>query len=196
MSNSKDSLSRVQSGEPLRIPAEAWNRAMEATETVEALTLSKRRHRIGGASVPVMRCYNASGETAPHRGVVEISNTTNTTEFVEFVRPGNANGVGVYGILLEPVPAGMAGCVAVAGGPWELSCAEDAIPGNIVGAEADGWTAVLEGLPAFEVLRAPVGGVVLARFLGGMSIEIRDDDPPQEELWEGRMWFNRNAWNG
>ncbi len=28
---------------------------------------------------------------------------------------------------------------------------------------------------------------------GGGGIEIRDDDPPEADLFDGRIWYNRSA---
>ena len=182
---------KVQPGEPLRVSAKQYNRFIDAADANEKLRLPVAGGLAGGT--PVIQCYNASGMAAPWRGVVEISDGAVTGEQVEFVQPGQATGVGLYGILLQPIHAAGVGLVAIAGGPWQVLSPYSSISvGDVIGERSGLWFAGGDRR-VLEVLRAPVDNVALVRFLGSSGIEIRDDDPPAAELWEGRVWYVRYA---
>lgn len=164
---------KVQPGEPLRVSAKQYNRFIDAADANEKLRLPVAGGLAGGT--PVIQCYNASGMAAPWRGVVEISDGAVTGEQVEFVQPGQATGVGLYGILLQPIHAAGVGLVAVAGGPWML--ASGAAAGATVGPRDGFWTASSSGT-TWEVLRGAVDDAALVRFAstGFASLVVPDYD--------------------
>ena len=179
-------MRKVRPGEPLNIPAEAYNRFIDAAR---ALTDGQTLFRPGrtGAGIPActVLAYNASFETAPICGAVQIATGGHTARQVEFEKPGDT-GIS-YAIALEPVPAGEMGVIAVSGGPWPLACAEDVWPGQTVGPVSGSWTAGTGS--KWRVCRRSVDGVALVRF-AGWALEVRDDDPPAPA--EGDMWLRRD----
>lgn len=123
---SGDDFKRVGPGEGLgRIPTEAYNGMLDAAEANRAGGATERPGERRSRPLPsgVCHAYNASGEQAPWRGICELAGTSNTAAQVEFVQPGQADGVGQYGVLLEPVGPGSMGRVALSGGPWPVQAA-------------------------------------------------------------------------
>ena len=161
-----DSMKKARPGDALRIPASTYNRFIDAARAAEARAIALRGKH--GESLPtgVVVAYNASGEAAPWRGVCEISDTGETSAQVEFVKPGHEDGVGVYGILLEPIGDGKMGRIALSGGPWEVAIA-GAVTGDQLGPDDGEWTPTAGNL--LHVVRASVDGVTYCFFVGGAA---------------------------
>ena len=155
---------RCRTGDPLRIPAQAYNSFIDAArarrESAHVFTRTP-----GGAGLPggTVMAFNAGGEDAPMHGLVEFTPTGQTQRQVEFVKPGAPGGAGVYGIAVEPVPSGAMGVVACSGGPWPLlvddpevaaspgrTCGPDMRSGNGV---VPSWSATA-GSATFVTVRA------------------------------------------
>jgi hypothetical protein len=69
----------------------------------------------------------------------------------------------------------------------------DAAPGDRLKPASGSWH--LEGgSGVFQAVADPKDGLVRVVFAsGGVGIEIRDDDPLPEDLFEGRTWYNRSV---
>jgi len=115
-----DPLRKVRRGEPLRIPADAWN------ALVDAARLVKERGRDLSASGPVGLCApgvvsvkNASESDVPRFGVLGIDGVVYGPEdneegfknrcVVKCVTPGRDAHAGKFAILLEPLACGKVG---------------------------------------------------------------------------------------
>ena len=163
-----DNFKKVHSGDPMRIPAQAYNAFIDAAEAHKRnMVLPGGRGRGAGVSGTVISAYNPTATDIPWRSAVEILSTEEGAE-ITVGKPGDAAGTGVYAISLEPIPSEMFGAVALAGGPWKLAVADEVTPGDQVGPVDDAWMAALAGTATWEVLRAEdADGVALVRFLGG-----------------------------
>jgi hypothetical protein len=160
-----------------RLPHENLNAYNDAVRQVSE---SRRQMAdvVGGitSKANTVHAYNASGEDAPWRGICEISDTSNTTAQVEFVKPGGDGGVGQYGILLEPIKAGSIGRIAISGGLWEVDVSTITVNvGDTIGA-SDGSFDPGSGR-VFEVVQIS-GDIAKVRFLGGgggLLLEAQED---------------------
>jgi len=156
-----DTLKKVQPGDPLRIPAGAYNAFVDTARAQRQAGPGVRRGaRLSEARAGWIVAYNASGEDAPWGGVVELR-AAQLYEHEEFVKPGDADGVGVYGIALAPIASGAWGRVALTGGPWRLYVYGTRGPGDLVG-PLSAWAAG-DGI-LWTVSRSVEAGVVEAFF--------------------------------
>jgi len=136
-----DALKKVRPGDPLHIPAEAYNRFIDAARAVRGPGIRPGASSPGPPSGVALAC-NASGINAPMGAAVELAPRSETQAQIEFVRPGQDGGAGVYGIACEPIPAGRIGRIAVSGGPYKLRCHSDSIStGSPLGAQEGEWYA-------------------------------------------------------
>ena len=100
-----DDLKKVRRGEPLRIPARAYNSFIDAARAQrESAHVFTRMPGPGDLPGGTVMAFNAAGEDAPMHGLVELKPTGQTQRQVEFVKPGASGGAGVHGIAVEPVP--------------------------------------------------------------------------------------------
>jgi len=165
-----DSMKKVQPGDPLRIPAQTYNRFIDAARAAEIRNIALRGVRGQGLPMGIVLAYNASGENAPWRGICEVSNTGETGAQVEFVKPGHEDGVGIYGVILEPIASGEIGRVALSGGPWEVAV-DGAQAGDQLGPTDGAWTPTNGNL--LHVVRGSVDGVACCFFVGaGASLML------------------------
>ncbi len=268
----KTPYKKVQQGDPFKPSASFHNDTVDVIREAKKSGVKRPHDRNRDTRTNTVKAYNASAEDAPYRGICEISDTSNTNAQVEFVKPGASDGVGQYGVILQPIQSGSIGEIAISGGPWEVKYADsvtdsDVVAGYCLGPEDGSWLAVKGDLvnvqrnidmgnnivrctfagggtggglllqaaedmtenyddtnettianttyqaypvesngdlgDAIDVIRSP-GVYVEAGQRGVLSvsndgikvfslapyqIEIRPDDPPEDELYEGRMWI-------
>ena len=128
-----------------------------------------------GADVARGDVVSFTGEAVPGSGILKFE----------------ASDAEPYGIALAPVGAGKVGRVAVAGGPWLAAVTGSVSAGDSLTVSG---ASLVAGDGTFIAASADSGGYCQVAFRGGgLGIEIRDDDPPAEELYDGRVWYNRNA---
>jgi len=157
-----DTLKKVRPGDPLKVPAGAYNAFVDAALAHRQAGPGVRRGaRLTEATAGCVTAYNASGEDAPWGGVVELR-VPQLYEHEEFVKPGHADGVGVYAVALAPIASGTWERVAVTGGPWRLAVSGSPEPGETVGQTAGAWTA--GSGTTWTVSRAVASGVIEAFF--------------------------------
>ena len=151
---------RVRAGETFHFPARVYNEMLDAADAARAVaTIPSQIAATEDASKEIRIAYNASDYgNAPRGAIVELCARTHTIAQIEFVRPGEAAGLGVYGILLEPIPEGRMGKMAFAGGAWKL-LAEGAAVGDRFGAVDGSWIAVADASGPLVVVRESIGGV-------------------------------------
>jgi len=166
---SGDALKKVRPGDPLRIPAAAYNRFIDAARALQGPAI-KPGTRGSNPPAGIVPACNASGIDAPMGAAVELAPRSETEAQVEFVRPGQHGGAGVHGIACEPIPAGRIGRVAVSGGPHRVLLAEGDAPtcGQKVGPAAGGWAASTSGMPkVWTVVADPADSIATVVFSVG-----------------------------
>ena len=210
-----DTLKKVRPGDPLKIPAGAYNAFVDAALAHRQAGPGVRRGaRLTEATSGCVTAYNASGFDAPWGGVVELR-AAQLYEHEEFVKPGDADGVGVYGIALAPISNGQWGRVALTGGPWRLSVSGSPEPGDTVGQTTGAWTAgsgttwtvtrevapgvveaffsrrgVFSGTPSFAYLDVGAG----TKHLGEIKAKRRwTGADASDEVWRGIVQFESAA---
>jgi len=162
-----DSFRRVQTGDRMTIQPDAWNALMDLTQhTREGQPGAKARPLKGALRAGEVVARNVHAEKAPWRGICELCAVGDSVAQVEITKPGDAAGVGVYGILTTPIKSGSYGRVALSGGPWEVTCA-GVVPGDNIGPRDGNWVGVAEE-DASEVIlsvaRGTLDGVVVCFF--------------------------------
>jgi len=173
---SGDALKKVKPGDPLRIPAAAYNRFIDAARALQgpAIKPGTRGFNLPAGIVPAC---NASGIDAPMGAAVELAPRSETQAQVEFVRPGQDRGAGVHGIACEPISPGRMGRVAVSGGPHRVILGEGDAPtcGQKVGPVAGTWTASTAGTPkVWTVVADPADSIATVVFsVGGEAAWAR-----------------------
>ncbi len=101
-----------------------------------------------------------------------------------------------YGILLESIGAGAIGPVALTGGPWQVLVQGLIAPGyRLEPTQGEPYAEERDGGPLMALSAPDEHGLCWVVFAagGGGGIEIRDDDPPAADLFDGRIWYNRSA---
>lgn len=150
---------KVQPGDPFKPSASLHNDTVDLVQQDKKSGVKKQPDKNTDTQSNKVDAYNASGEKAPWRGICEISDTSGTDAQVEFVKPGASDGVGQYGILLEPIKDGEMGSIAIAGGPWEVDVSSISVSvGDTIGHKDGQWTSDLG--TDFNVIRNPTEGVV------------------------------------
>ena len=119
-----DPFRRVSVGEPLVIPASAWNATLDAAEAYRSLQEGIDRARVTSTPLSVL-AHNATGVDVPRFGVVSLEQqpailpSENPEEFqrriVSYVINGPNSYAGVVGVAQAPIAAGTIGSVLVSG---------------------------------------------------------------------------------
>lgn len=190
-------MRKVKTGDPMRIPAAAYNRMVDAARAQrESGTLSRPGAAGAQRRTGIVLAHNASGEAASRRGLCEISDTGETAGQVEFVKPGGAGGVELYGVLVDSIPAGSIGRVAISGGPWDVTYAAGAV-GDLLGAQDGAWLANVGEV--LKIVRGTVDGVVVCFFVhswaDGGSYEPANSKIVNEVGADSKVIF-RDEYNG
>lgn len=159
MSPGGDTFRRVQSGETFQMRAAAYNAMLDAADQARAVpAMPSQIASTTSASEPKLVAYNASDYNAPRGGIVELRARGDTVAQVEFVRPGDEGGLDVWGIAIDPIPAGRMGRIVLAGGRWRFLAADAAV-GDRFGAADGSWIAVKDVAGPLVVARESIGGV-------------------------------------
>lgn len=189
----RDHFKPVLRGDRLKTSAEIHNRTLSTIASVEgARPMMAGRSQGRAAPSGLGMAYNASGFDVGMWCVVELATRLDTNAQIEFVKPGGANGQGIYGITIEPIPIETIGLIAVAGGYWHVATGVCAV-GDQIGPVDGAWAASASADEmVWEVLRAPITGIALVRFLGGggtppVYLEARTSDPVGPVV--GEMWL-------
>jgi hypothetical protein len=159
-------MRKVRSGDPLRIPAGAYNAFVDAARAHRHTGQGFRRGAAPTVPEGPVVAHNASGEDVPWRGVVLLASST-PSGLPRFVKP---DGYGTsYGIALEPIPVNGKGRIVMAGGPWDVLKPSGASysPGDVVGPGSTWY--VMDGREGFTAVGyAPSGDeTVKVRFQTG-----------------------------
>jgi hypothetical protein len=152
MPNNGDPLKKVLPGQPMRLPAAAWNAFIDATRWVR-----ERANSTGGIpgestrSTDIVKVRNISGADVERWGILAISRpiidpTENEEEFESRVmfdgeNPGYGAAAGCFVILLDPILDGEIGRAIVSG----VTCCRITGSGSFAEAEAANTTALLAG---------------------------------------------------
>ncbi len=139
---SGDEMKKVQSGEPLVIPANTYNRFIGAAQAVEGGQLSivaPKQRSAPELSPGVVSSYNYTDATVPYFAVVELwwSHAGHAPLIIKPVQEPDS----LFGIALEPIAPTAYGRVAIAGGPWWLRCGDWATSDIWIGPVDDSWNA-------------------------------------------------------
>lgn len=141
---SGDAFKTVRPGDPLQFPAELYNTLVQMAVAYKGGRFPVGRTPRGVSLAPGWAfAYNASGEAAPAYALVELIERATTSRQIEFVKPGDEDGVGAYGITLEPIASEGVGIIAVAGGPHTLRVSAGVV-GDYLGADDGEWAATTE----------------------------------------------------
>jgi hypothetical protein len=181
---SGDALRKVRPGDPLRVPAQAWNAIVDAVRAQR-----ESRHTFGRTPRPdvaranIAHAYNASGQTAPLHGVVDLVAPSHTESQLEFVKPGS--GSGAYGITFEPIAPGAIGLVALSGGVYEALVSGDAAPGDRLKPVTGTWQ-LEKGSGVFQAVADPKDGLVRVVFASGVTYYAGRHISIYEDEW-GRL---------
>jgi len=131
-----DPFKKVKSGDPLRLPAEAYNRMIDAARALPGPGIKPGS---AGDDLPdgVVLAKNVSDSNAPRGGVGHV--WVHDPYDYYCLAPdlsGVSTRIATEGIALEPIAAGRAGRVAVAGGPYRCLVDDRAQVGYRVGVDS------------------------------------------------------------
>ncbi len=119
-----DPLKKVQSGEQLRIPAEAYNAFIDAARSVRSQQALGADAQQFARQTTLAKVRNVTGSNRERFAIVGLSQPiiAPADNEAEFLRQPTFDGVvpadgheGRFGVLLEPIPVGKIGVAAVAG---------------------------------------------------------------------------------
>lgn len=148
-------LRKVRAGDALRIVDADYNAFIDA-----ALARRGQQHNLGQGPPHVqaiVTAQNVSGEDAPmHVPCSLVGEVFGGSGIFRFDKPDDEP----YGILLEPVPAGDLGLVAMAGGPYQVNVHAES--GPVAGGDSmlpvSGQWAVEQGIGPFVALTTVTEG--------------------------------------
>ncbi len=171
---------------------EIMNRVRGLARTGAGMGLGQRPEHAHMALV-----QNMSGDEINWRQLVEVTGVSIGDLNVSTCNVPSADGLTLIAVTAEPLPPQGIGFAYISG-----SCLvqyEGDVPaiGERVGSQTGSTIVVVDNSSPLLVIGVEnIDGIdyalVLVSPLGG-GIEIRDDDPPIDELYDGRIWYNRNA---
>lgn len=132
-----DTFKKVQSGDPLRIPAETFNTFIDAARDFKARRQSRTREsQVEFRQTGIIPVKNNSGADRERFDVVGIDRPifTPNDSLTSFqnqvslvgVTPTEADHFGKFAVLLEPLPPGRIGMACISGVCVVRLCVEDA----------------------------------------------------------------------
>jgi len=150
---SGDALKKVKAGDPLRIPAEAYNRFVDAARAYHDSSIRFGKGRTSaGLNANVVQAYNASGQDVPWYAPVSITGTTERGH-LQFGKPDDD--YPLYGIAIEPIPADRFGLIAVAGGVYNLRVNGSVSYGDHLRPTQGQWYAEVDNTGPLRALSSP-----------------------------------------